>query len=195
VHLVCLLTSTPFLVLTFLVAEKLEDLELTVDRTLGAKTADVEVQKKVTLDYTIAAAETFSQLPSSSSPMEKATPRPLPFRFVFTSGILAVRDQSKTLLFASGARHIKGDAENKLLDFTAEHKEAFGAIVVRPGAVLANGGRLAGVAACVGAPAVSVQGLAAVMVELALKGADEKVWENKELAARGKELLKAQEGM
>jgi hypothetical protein len=178
-----------------LAAGKPADLELTVDRTLGVKTADVEIQKKVTLDYTLAAAEAFSRLPSSSATKEKAAPRPLLFRFVFASGVLAVRDQSKALLFASGARHIKGDAENKLLDFTAEHKEVFDAIVVRPGAVLANGGGVAGIAACVGAPAVSVQGLAAVMVELALKGAEEKVWENKELVARGKELLRAQEGI
>ena len=41
-----------------------------------------------------------------------------------------------------------------------------------------------------GAPAVSVQALAAVVVELALRGGEGKVWENAALVSRGRELLK-----
>lgn len=78
------------------------------------------------------------------------------------------------------------------MDFSAEHKDAFDSYIVRPGAVLADGGGVAGVAVCMGAPAVSVQGLAAVMVELALKGGEEKVWENAKLVSRGRELLKGE---
>jgi hypothetical protein len=180
--------SPPSLIKHFCPSQISENSELTINRTLGVKTADVDIQKKVTLDYTMAAAETFSRLPSRPI-SEKTTPRS-PFRFVFASGILAVRDQSKSVWFASGARHIKGDAENKLLGFTAENREVFDAYIVRPGAVLANGGGVAGVAVSLGAPAVSVQGLAAVMVELALSGGEEKVLENSELVARGKGLVK-----
>jgi hypothetical protein len=165
-----------------------QDARLTPHRTLGVKTSDTDIQKKVTLDYTLAATSALTR-PSDSNP-----PRRAPLRFVFASGILAVRDQSQSVWFGSGARHIKGDAENKLLGLTAEHGDAFDAFVVRPGGVLASPGGVAGVAARLGAPVVSVQGLAAVMVELAVGGGEEKVWENAELVARGRELLKGQVG-
>lgn len=151
--------------------------------TLGVKTVNAEIQKKVTLDYTLAALNAFSSL---SSPKQ-------PLRFIFTSGILAVREQSKTLLVASDARKIKGEAETLLLDVEKEHSDSLQAFIVRPGTVLAHEGILAGLAAGLGVPAVSVQGLAAVMVDMALRGkADgERVLDNKELVVMGRELLKA----
>jgi hypothetical protein len=163
-------------------------------RTLGVKTTDIDIQKKVTLDYTMAAADTFSRLPPPSRPTSPPgstrAPRPPPFRFVFASGMLAVRDASAPVWFAAGARRIKGDAETRLLDLAAGHGDAFDAFIVRPGAVLARGGGAAGLAVRMGAPAVSVQALAAVVVELALRGGEGKVWENAALVSRGRELLK-----
>ena len=153
----------------------------TPPRTLGAKTTDIEIQKQVTLDYTLAAATALSA---------SRAPAPQPLRFVFASGILAVRDQSKSVWFGSGARHIKGEAETRLLDFSAAHRDSFDAFIVRPGMVMESAGGVGGVAVWAGVPAVSVQGLAAVMVELAVRGGGEKVWENRELGGRGRELLK-----
>jgi hypothetical protein len=78
------------------------------------------------------------------------------------------------------------------LDFLAWHKESFDACIVRPGMVMESAGGIGGVAMYVGAPVVSVQGLAAVMVELALRGGGEKVWENRKFVGRGRELLKGE---
>jgi hypothetical protein len=159
------------------------------DKTLGTNTLDIDIQKQVTLDYTVAAMTAFSHLPAT------ATAKPQqPFRFVFTSGILAERDQSKSLWFASAIRRITGEAENRLLDFSAQYKDAFDAFIVRPGPVVKSTGGLSGLLVAVGAPIVGVKDLAAVMVELVVKGAGEKVWENRELRERGGELLRGEGG-
>ena len=57
-------------------------------RTIGAKSTDPEVTRKVTLNYSQAAASAFSQL---------SRPSDNPFHFVFVSGVLAVRDQKKSV--------------------------------------------------------------------------------------------------
>ena len=159
-------------------------------RALGTASLDIEIQKKVTLDYTVAAAEAFLPLTSISKDSEER--ESTPFRFIFTSGFISARDQSKPLWFMAGPRRINGEAENKLLDFTAEHKGAFDAFIIRPAVVIASDGGVAWVAECLRAPVVSVQRLAAVMIELALNGGQEKIWENRELVSRGRELLKGQ---
>jgi hypothetical protein len=140
----------------------------------------------------VAAAEAFSYLTSSSLSKDPEDKESQPFRFIFTSGFISARDQSRPLWFMAGPRRVKGEAENKLLDFTVKHNGAFDAFIIRPAAVIASDGGVAWVAASLRAPVVSVQRLAAVMLELALNGGQEKIWENRELVSRGRELLKGQ---
>jgi hypothetical protein len=148
----------------------------------------VSAQREVAIDYTLAAARAFSHL--SASP---ATP----FRFVFTSGLLAIRDQSATVLFMGPARKVKGEAETQLLDFAAQPdlKGKLEAFVTRPGLVHAPGTTTTSV---IMAPlpanlaGVKVDELAAASLDLAVNG-DEKggrILENVELVTKGKALLK-----
>jgi hypothetical protein len=65
---------------------------LTPNRCIGAKSTDPAIARKVTLDYALSAVNAFSTLPKPASQ---------PFRFVFTSGILAVRE-GKSIYFPYG---------------------------------------------------------------------------------------------
>jgi hypothetical protein len=140
----------------------------------------------------VAAAEAFSRLTSFSLAKDPEEKESKTFRFIFTSGFISARDQSKPLWFMAGPRRVKGEAENKLLGFTAEHMGTFDAFIIRPAAVISSNGGVAWVAASLRAPVVSVQRLAAVMIELALNGGQEKIWENRDLVSRGRELMKGQ---
>lgn len=66
-------------------------------RAIGAKSTDVAVTRKVTVEYTLAAVTAFSKLPRST---EK------PFRFVFLSGFIVVRDQKKSVWLFPEARKV-----------------------------------------------------------------------------------------
>jgi hypothetical protein len=115
-----------------------------------------------------------------------------PFRLVFTSGILAVRDQHATALFAGAARRAKGEAENRVLEFAKTHEGVFDAFITRPAWVVpkaSEGGILDLVRKALPAK-VGVDQLAAVMVDLALNGGKTNILENGELVNRGRVLLK-----
>ncbi|KAK0108612.1 hypothetical protein ONS95_003407 [Cadophora gregata] len=64
---------------------------------IGAKSTNIEVTRKVTVEYTLAAVKAFSALP-----------RPVgrPFRFVFLSGFVVVRDQNASVWFFPEARKV-----------------------------------------------------------------------------------------
>jgi hypothetical protein len=92
-------------------------------RSLGVKNADIATCRKVSVEYTRAAISAFGQLGAQNGK---------PFRFVFMSGYLAVRDQEKSLWFLEEARRLKGQAETSLLEANEEKKEALDAYVLRP---------------------------------------------------------------
>src|SRR5437763_5680564 len=104
-------------------------------RTLGVIGGDPSVQRKVAIDYTVAAVQAFSTLGAANG---------RPFRFVFTSGILAVRDQNKHVWLYSDARKIKGEGENKALECAEKDKAALDTYVTRPASVLKKSGPLTG---------------------------------------------------
>jgi hypothetical protein len=68
-------------------------------RCIGAKTPDPTTTRKVTLEYAVAAVNAFSHLPRIEKEGKK-------FRFVFTSGILTVREGRIWLPYAKEARRI-----------------------------------------------------------------------------------------
>jgi len=148
--------------------------------TIGAKSTDLNVARKVTVDYAMAAANAFSQLSNGSGNK---------FRFVFTSGVLAVRDQKKTVFLFPEARKVAGGVEAKLLDFAQSHPSNFQSYIMRPAGVLTKDtsvkNYLMGFV-----PSVRVDELAATMLDVAINGSKMETWENRDLAKRGRELLK-----
>ncbi|KAE8449411.1 hypothetical protein EG329_008312 [Mollisiaceae sp. DMI_Dod_QoI] len=148
--------------------------------TIGAKSTDSNVTRKVSMDYTMAATRAFSQLSKGDGNK---------FRFVFTSGILAVRDQKKTVFLYPEARKVAGEVEAKLLDFAQSHSSNFQSYIMRPAGVLTKDtgvkNYLMGFV-----PSVRVDELAATMLDVAINGAKMQTWENRDLAKRGRELLK-----
>jgi hypothetical protein len=62
------------------------------------KRADADMARRVGHDYTVAAAKAFAQLGAENK---------TPFRFVFASGALAVRDQEKSVWIMGETRKIK----------------------------------------------------------------------------------------
>ncbi|KAJ8063297.1 hypothetical protein OCU04_008527 [Sclerotinia nivalis] len=59
-----------------------------------------------------------------------------PFRFIYTSGALIERDQSKSLTFMADYRHMRGRTENAILDFAvSEHAPDIQVTVAKPGII------------------------------------------------------------
>ncbi|KAJ7504311.1 hypothetical protein B0H11DRAFT_1981622 [Mycena galericulata] len=115
-----------------------------------------------------------------------------PFRYMHTSGVLAERDQSKSLLFLQEGRRIKGTAETEMIAFAKQevnqgHWETF---IVKPAMVLHKEGdvlkRLGGVLL----GTVQVDQLAAVMIDVVSNGNKEQTLRNPEIVEKGKALLK-----
>ncbi|RAK79496.1 putative nucleoside-diphosphate-sugar epimerase [Aspergillus fijiensis CBS 313.89] len=128
--------------------------------------ADEEASRRVTLEYTIQAAVAFSEAFTASR-----------FRFVYFSGGMAERDQTKSLWVMAGYRRLRGQAENIFLAFRAEHPATFESYIMRPGMVLSCQGTLADRVRSL-APSVRVDVLARAAVNLAVRGHSEKIWEN-----------------
>ena len=92
-------------------------------------------------------------------------------RFVYLSGMLAVKDQEEKLWFASKARKLKGRTEAKLTDIEA--------YILRPSMVVENWKI---------PMTVRVDDLAKVMVDLAVNGNSHKTFENSEIVKMAEEL-------
>ncbi|TKA76336.1 hypothetical protein B0A49_02693 [Cryomyces minteri] len=144
----------------------------------SARFSDHATFRRMTVDYATAAAKAFSTLPSASTP----------FRFVFLSGVLAERNQDKSLWFLGDGRRIKGQAENELLHIADEHPDGLQAFVARPAAVLAKEGGWKGALLGLG-PSIPVDELAAAMIGVAMTGCEKRILENTELALKGRDAL------
>ncbi|KAI1480429.1 hypothetical protein F4774DRAFT_378402 [Daldinia eschscholtzii] len=88
--------------------------------TIGGRATqfpDVETARKVSVDYTLAAAKAFTEAlaPGLSRP----------FRFVFCSGKFAEWDQNKNLKMMKDTRLIKGQVEKGLFDIAEANKDKF----------------------------------------------------------------------
>lgn len=148
------------------------------------KNVSPETHRLVTVDYTSAAAKAFENFGSPSSP----------FRLVFMSGILAVRDPNATALYFSEQRRLKGEGENIVIEASKTSKN-LDAYILRPGGVLSVrsglGGFLSGAVQAL-APMIAVDRLAAAAVQLAVHGNEKKIVENAQLVSLGKESLAVQ---
>ncbi|KAK5044926.1 hypothetical protein LTR84_010298 [Exophiala bonariae] len=97
-----------------------------------------------------------------------------PFRYMHLSGRLAEKDQTKHLWFLQDARHVKGLAEIKLMEFTSRDAQVgfWETYIARPSMIVPNPpgafNNLAGWA--VGA--IRVDQLAKVMIEIVQEGSE-----------------------
>ncbi|KAJ5182851.1 hypothetical protein N7492_000467 [Penicillium capsulatum] len=136
--------------------------------TLGkARISDNETARRVSVDYTLAAAQMFQDVCPDS------------FRFVYCSGAAAEKDQTKSLWFMQDYRRLRGEVESALLEF-ARGSPGLEAYIMRPAMVLSREVSLHRLVFSLG-PSVSVDTLAGKMVRLALDGGDKKMWENAEI--------------
>ncbi|KAJ5102402.1 hypothetical protein NUU61_004624 [Penicillium alfredii] len=136
--------------------------------TLGkARMPDDETARRVSVEYTLAAARALQETAQKK------------IRFVYCSGGGAEKDQNKPLWFMQEYRRIRGQVENDLLAFAHDHA-SFEPYILRPGMVLSREVNLRSLVFSLG-PSVKVDTLAAVMVDLALKGAERTMWENADI--------------
>lgn len=152
---------------------------------LGSTTREPVAGRKINLDYTMAGANAFAT--SLATQLETQGGK---FRFVYTSGMVTSKDQNKKLWISQEFRRIRGDVENKLLSLPEElGRKNFEPIIVRPGGVLAKGKGF--VTSLLPNWTISVEQLAASMIDLAIKGRDSEkdTWECGELVKRGNEIL------
>uniref|UniRef100_A0A8H7K2B9 NAD(P)-binding domain-containing protein n=1 Tax=Bionectria ochroleuca TaxID=29856 RepID=A0A8H7K2B9_BIOOC len=140
----------------------------------AAQFPDLDTFRKVSVDYTLAAARAFKQHLSPALPDSQR------FRFVFCSGMLAEWDQQKTLVFMADTRLVKGQVERGLCDL-ADKESRFDAFCPRPSGVLPSNvgtlGKLSGKLY----GAIQVQDLAKALVNIALNGAEKQIIEAGEL--------------
>ena len=163
--------------------------------------SDWETLRRVSLDYTRAAAEAFSDLYKEEAKESSEAKR---FRFVYFSGALAERDQERPLWLSEGYRKVRvgtslflssffslsrpfslicmqGEAENILLDHAKENDDCFESYILRPGMVLKGGTVRSFIRGLV--PSVRVEVLAKSAVDVAVYGHGERLLENDVLTA------------
>ncbi|KAL8711134.1 MAG: hypothetical protein Q9225_007171 [Loekoesia sp. 1 TL-2023] len=148
-----------------------------------AKSLSPEQNRKINLDYTITAAKTFT---------EQLAPRfeeGKKFRFMYLSGMLTERDPKKSLWFMKEARLIRGEVETKLVELQKEHEKSLLTYIVRPGGVQATNSFFPGLLQPL-ARAITVDDLAAKMLDTAINGHKSQVIEVDVLRDEGKALKK-----
>ncbi|KAI4193901.1 MAG: hypothetical protein LQ350_008098 [Teloschistes chrysophthalmus] len=149
-----------------------------------ARSLSPEDNRKINLDYTLAAAETFARVLGSK--LEDGRK----FRFVYLSGMMTERDQTKkNLWFMAEARLIRGEVENKLIELQRQLPEQLASYVVRPGGVLATNSLFPSLLEPL-ARAITVDDLAAKMLDTAINGHRTQIIELDVLRDEGKTLKK-----
>ncbi|KAJ7203050.1 hypothetical protein GGX14DRAFT_369740 [Mycena pura] len=152
--------------------------------SMGTTAAIPEVE----LDYPLAFARAFAPtIPAGQTA----------FRFLHTSGVLAEKDQSKSLLFFQEGRRIKGKAETELLAFAQEEAQTgrWETYVARPAMVLKKEGDILKRMGGFVTGTVRVDVLAAVMIDVVCsRNQDGRIIENTEIMERGTLLVKGQKG-
>ncbi|GLB06535.1 hypothetical protein AtubIFM57258_001845 [Aspergillus tubingensis] len=141
------------------------------------RTQDTETARRINVEYTMAAMRAFGTHLSSS--VEGGGKK---FRFVYLSGGMSERDQSRSLWMAGETRKIRGQVENALTDYEKDNNSSVEVFIARPGMVLARGMSLRTLVFGIG-PSIWVDDLAKVLVDVAVKGDEdgERVLENERM--------------
>ncbi|KAF8206153.1 hypothetical protein K438DRAFT_1816669 [Mycena galopus ATCC 62051] len=115
-----------------------------------------------------------------------------PFRYIYMSGSSGERDQSKKPYVLAEYSLMRGETENRVLEFAAEHKdEGFEACVVKPGLItrsLASSFLAAGIK-LIGFPSVSLEEISAAMVHQVVHGFEKDPLQNEDLVRIGRKAL------
>ncbi|KAF7959682.1 hypothetical protein EAE96_001296 [Botrytis aclada] len=137
-----------------------------------SKGMDFKNVTEICHDYTIEGLKTIAGIANK------------PFRFIYTSGVTIERDQSKTLLFLSDYRLMRGRVGNAILQFAEQHTPDVQVAITKSGAI--DGPGRAGVMNLMLKasfdmfglmPRVHVSELAAVSIEMCLNGIEkETLW-------------------
>ncbi|OJJ48238.1 hypothetical protein ASPZODRAFT_140552 [Penicilliopsis zonata CBS 506.65] len=174
--------------------------------TLGkTPTTDSEAARKVCLDYTLAAVAAFEKVAENNKDGNGNETLPTKkIRFVYCSGAAAERDQTKSLWFIQEYRRIRvrlcllygilnvyansqqGQVENELLAHAAAHPDSFELYILRPGMVLGKEMTLKDRLVQGLAPSVKVDVLAGLMLDVALKGGSQDIFENSAINELGR---------
>ncbi|CAD6564827.1 MAG: hypothetical protein ASARMPREDX12_004449 [Alectoria sarmentosa] len=118
-----------------------------------------------------------------------------PFRFMYMSGTATERDQNKTPSWMPQYSLMRGETENQVLAFAAEHKGAVEACVAKPGLITAPGQILKTIFATVlkyamSLPNVDVTEVSAAMLHEVIHGFEKEPLENDDLVTIGRQALK-----
>ncbi|KAJ6532057.1 hypothetical protein B0H19DRAFT_1189836 [Mycena capillaripes] len=118
-----------------------------------------------------------------------------PFRFVYMSGTAAERDQTKTPSFMPEYSLMRGETENRVLAFAAEHN--FEACTAKPGLITRSLGSWAFASAVklvMGVPNLTVTEVSAAMLHQVMNGFEKEPLQNDDLARIGRQALEAEAG-
>ncbi|KAI4859145.1 hypothetical protein F4820DRAFT_440684 [Hypoxylon rubiginosum] len=136
---------------------------------------DVETAKKVSIDYTLAAANAFV------TELAPKLPEAQKFRFVFCSGKFAEWDQEKNLKAMKDTRRIKGQVEKGLCDLADANKEKFEVWAVRPGGIVKKHASLMNTLTANTIGVIDVDHLAKAMLKIVLDGHADRIVETNAL--------------
>lgn len=154
--------------------------------------------KEVHMDFTMAAAKAFAK--ELSSNLDQGTK----LRFVYLSGALAEKDQTKTLWMLGNARrlrvrsslafyiilgltNVQGQVENNMIDIQSQHPDHWESFVARPAYVTIGEPMLR---FAMPGSYIQVEELAAALVDTAVNRSDKQRLENADLRQRGQAALK-----
>ncbi|KAK3323016.1 hypothetical protein B0H66DRAFT_218375 [Apodospora peruviana] len=150
----------------------------------GLKTTPWETTVKTCRDYAIYALKTMAAATSEK-----------PFRFVYMSGVNAVRDPAEKPLLLGDYCVLRGEAENLVLEYARTSGGAVEAAVAKPG-VISGPGRetsfLRGVFlhGIVRLPKIRVDEIAAAMLHAVLSGFEDDTLSNPDMVRIGQGVLK-----
>ncbi|GAM35248.1 hypothetical protein TCE0_017f03433 [Talaromyces pinophilus] len=153
-----------------------------------SRNMDFAYVTEVCHDYTIHALESMVAVANK------------PFRFIYVSGILIERDQTKELPYLAEYRHMRGRTENALLDFAQRAAPNVQATVAKPGAIDGLGPKATPDAIIKAlfqifghTPRVHVSELAAAMIDQCQHGiTEDPLWSDK-LSEIGKRVLREED--
>jgi len=148
-----------------------------------SRAIEFEKVRRVCQDYTLIGLKTIVEERKSST---------TPFRFLYMSGVAAERDPTKTPTFMAQYSLMRGETENKVLAFSIEHEVQ--ASVAKPGLITTPGKILHGAFASAMnfagiVPNISVNEVAAAMLDQILNGFEKDPLMNDDLARIGKAVL------
>ncbi|KAF1976414.1 hypothetical protein BU23DRAFT_47896 [Bimuria novae-zelandiae CBS 107.79] len=119
----------------------------------------------------------------------RTTPPAHPFRFIYMSGTAAERDQTVTPSWKPQYSLMRGETENQVLAFAAEH--GIEAAVAKPGFIKDNGWAKRAFSVglgLMGVPSIGLRDVAGAMLERVVKGWESEPWQNGDMVEEAKRL-------